>query len=53
MVTQERPELGQISLDRLHDQAFGKRVVLIIVSSTGFNGLCDEQKDASGVQRTK
>jgi hypothetical protein len=51
MFTQERPELGQISLDRLHDQAFGKRVVLIIVRSTGFDGLGDEQKDASGVQR--
>src|SRR5580704_10173735 len=47
---QEWPELGQISLDRLHNQVFGKRVVLIIVDSTGFDGLCDEQKDASGVQ---
>ncbi len=47
---QERPELGQIPLDRLHNQVFGKRVVLIIVDRTGFDRLGDEQKDASGVQ---
>ena len=53
MFSQQRPELGQISFDRLHDEFFGERFVLIIVGGAGFDRLGDEQKNADRVEWDK